>query len=551
MIRRILNIKTSAIPVAALVLSSASLASALLGLFRDRLLAGRFGAGSELDVYYTAFRIPDFINMVLIMGAISAAIVPIFSFYWSKDKEEAKKFVANLLNLILLGFIIISALLFVFAPQLISLIAPGFSGEKKAMTVLLTRIMFLSPILLGISNLISGILQVFSRFFVTALAPILYNLGIIFGILVFVPLLGLQGLAWGVALGAFLHLLIQLPVFFVLGFKPIGKLDIFHPGVKKVFKLMAPRSLGLAANQINLIVITAIGSTLAAGSIAVFNLANNLSRSFLILLAVPFSTAAFPALSTSFSNGKIEQFLRKFSLSFRLLIFLLIPASVFLFILRAQVVRIILGTGQFSWVDTRLTSACLAVFAFSLFAYGSVLLLSKTFYAVYNTKTPALISIATVVLNIGLSFLFVSLLKSDNFFSRVSINVLKLQGLEDISIVGLPLAFSLSGILQFVLLFYLLRKRIGVTKLKEIAKTAQKTILAVLPVIVVVYFSLRFFDLFLDTARFAGVFLQTAGTASIGILTYLLASHLLKSSEIQLLKNFIFTRINRKSGFQN
>jgi putative peptidoglycan lipid II flippase len=229
MIKRILNIKTNKIPMAALILGIASLGSALLGFFRDRLLAGQFGAGDDLDIYYTAFRIPDFVNMVLIMGAISAAIIPIFTFYWAKDKEDAKEFIINFLHLLLFVFVIISFFLFIFAPQLISLIAPGFEAEKKELTVLLTRIMFLSPILLGTSNIISGVLQVFSRFLVTALAPIMYNLGIIFGLLFFVPRIGLMGLAWGVVLGGFLHLCIQLPVFLSLGFKPQKISRIFHP----------------------------------------------------------------------------------------------------------------------------------------------------------------------------------------------------------------------------------------------------------------------------------------------------------------------------------
>jgi len=545
MIKRILNIKTNKIPMAALILGIASLGSALLGFFRDRLLAGHFGAGDDLDIYYTAFRIPDFVNMVLIMGAISAAIIPIFTFYLQKDKEEAKQFLTNLMNLFMIVFIAVSFFLFVFAPQLISLIAPGFGIEKKEMTVLLTRIMFLSPILLGMSNIISGILQVFSRFLVTAIAPIMYNLGIIFGILVFVPRIGLTGLAWGVALGAGLHLLIQLPIFFFLGFRPFSKFTLFHPGVKKVFKLMLPRSLGIAASQINLMVMTAIGSTLAIGSIAVFSLANNLSRSLLILLAVPLSTAAFPALSSSFSQGKRQEFLKKFSLSFRLLLFLIIPSSVLLFILRAQIVRIIYGTGRFSWADTRLTSACLALFALSLFAYGLGLLLSKAFYAAHNTKTPTIIGIISIGLNIGLCFLFVHLLGTTNFFSYSVINILKLNGLRDISIIGLPLAYSISGMFQFVLLFWFLHKKIGATKQREIFQTAGKTFLATFPTIIAVYFSLRFFDLFLETSTFVGIFLQTLGAGIIAFSVYFLFSLLLKSSEVYLLKKFLLSKLNK------
>ncbi len=545
MIKRILNTKTSKIPMAALILATASLGSAILGLFRDRLLAGNFGAGNELDIYYTAFRIPDFINMVLIMGAISAAIIPIFTFYWAKDKEEAKKFLANLLNLLLVTFIVVSFFLFIFAPKLIFLIAPGFDGQKKELTILLTRIMFLSPILLGTSNIISGILQVFSRFLVTALAPIMYNVGIIFGILVFVPRIGLTGLAWGVALGAGLHLIIQLPIFLFLGFRPTKSFHFFHPGIKRVFRLMLPRCFGIAASQINLIVMTAIGSTLAVGTIAVFNLSNNLWRSSLVLLAVPFSTAAFPALSTVFSQGKKGDFLKKFSLSFRLLLFLIIPVSALLFILRAHIVRIIYGTGQFGWVDTRLTSACLALFSLSLFAYGLGLLLSKAFYAVRNTKTPTLITLITVGLNVGLCFLFVHFLKTANFFSQSLVSILKLQGLENISIIGLPLAYSISGIVQFFLLFWFLHKRIGITKQKEIFQTARKTFLATLPTIAAAYFSLRLFDLFLETSTFVGIFLQTTGTSVIAVLVYLLTSLLLKSPEVLLLKKFLLTRLNK------
>ncbi|MCX6738105.1 MAG: murein biosynthesis integral membrane protein MurJ [Candidatus Parcubacteria bacterium] len=545
MIKRILNFKSSNVTLAAFILSLASLASALLGLFRDRLLAGSFGAGNELDIYYAAFDLPDFVNMVLIMGAISAAIIPVFTFYWAKDKEEAKRFLSNLLNLMFVIFVVVSLFLFIFAPQIISVTAPGFIGKKREMTVLLTRIMFLSPILLGTSNVLSGILQVFSRFLVTALAPIMYNIGIIFGILFFVPRIGLVGLAWGVALGAFLHLMIQLPIFFHLGFKPRKIFSAFHPGVKKVFVLMLPRAFGIAVSQINFIVMTAIGSTLAAGSIAVFNLANNLSRSFLILLAVPFCTAAFPVLATAFSEGKKDEFFKQFSSSFRLLLFLIIPASSFLFILRAQIVRVIYGTGNFGWSDTRLTGACLALFALSLFAYGLGLLLSRAFYAAHNTKTPTLIGVATVLLNIVLSFVLIDIFKNSNFLTDAVIGILKLKGLGNISIIGLPLAYSISGIIQFVLLYYFLHKKLGDSKQKEIAKTARITILATVPAIAVTFFSLHLFALFFNTSTLFGIFIQAAVSGSLGLLVYALVALLLKSEEMIMLKDFLMRYLKK------
>lgn len=545
MLKKILDFKTSVITTSAFILAFATFGSALLGLLRDRLLAGRFGAGEELDIYFAAFRIPDFIAMVLIMGAISAAIVPVFSSYWLRDKKEAWRFTATTLNLFLVFLIFISLILFIFAPFIVSLIAPGFAEGKKELTVTLTRIMFLSPILLGISNIISGILQVFHRFLVTSLAPIMYNLGIISGILFFVPLLGISGLAWGVVFGGFLHLLIQIPIFLSVGFRPRKILDFFHPGFQKVIKLMIPRSIGLASSQFNLIVITAIGSTLAAGSIAVFNLAHNLSQFLITIIAVSFSTAVFPSLAMIFSQGNKEEFINKFSSVFRQVLYLIIPLSALLFILRAQMVKVILGTGQFDWLDTRLTTACLGIFALGMLAYGLVILFSKAFYALQNTKIPSFLSIATMIVNVGLVFLFVWLLKFPNFFQEFLISNLKLRGIESIAVVGLPLAFSIAGIFQLSLLIIFLYKKIGDFRLGEVWRSFQKIVLATLIMAVVTYFIRNFIPELINTKTFLGVFIQAIMAGLIGFLIYFLATCFLKSPEIKNIKFLIgryFTR---------
>ncbi len=544
MIKRALNLKTSNIPLAAFILGAASLSSALLGLIRDRLLAGTFGAGMELDIYYTAFRIPDFVNMTLITGAISAAIIPVFNTYWRKNEEQAKDLIFNLLSFFLLCLLVISFFLFLFAPLLVSFIAPGFEGEKKELTVILTRIMLLSPILLGLSNIMSGILHVFSRFFVTSLAPIMYNLGIIFGITVLVPIMGITGLAWGVAVGGLLHLLVQAPIFFHLGFNLKRKFQLFHRGAKQVIKLMLPRSLGLAAAQFNLIAMTAIGSMLAVGSIAVFNLANHLSRSLILLIAVPFSTAAFPAMAENFSRNNFKGFIEKLSLSMRMVIFLIVPFSALFFVLRAHIVRIIYGTGRFGWADTQLTGACVALFSISLFAYGLVLLLSRAFYAMHNTKTPALTSIATVALNIVLCLLFTFLLRENTSFKLFFQQWLRLEALSDIAIIGLPLAYSISGIFYFLLLAGFLKRKIQGLNL-GIFWSFLKTIGAVLPLIVSTYLSLYIFAGFLDTARFWGLFFQAGLSAAIGIVFYLFFSFIFKSSEFFFMKRMLLAKISR------
>lgn len=532
MIRNLLNGQTKNITLASFILGGAYFGSAILGLFRDRLLASRFGAGDELDIYYAAFRIPDFVAMLLIMGAVSAVIIPVFSEYLTRSKKEAWEFVSALFNLFLLLLISVSIILVIFTPYLISLIAPGFSGEKKELAIILTRIMFLSPILLGISNIISGILQVFHRFFATALAPVMYNIGIISGILFFVPKIGISGLAWGVVFGGFLHLLIQLPALFYSGFQYKRISFLTHSGIPKTIRLMAPRSLGLAAAQINLIVITAIASTLISGSIAIFNLANNLSYLLIGLVAIPFSTAVFPSLSLDFSRGAKEKFLEKFALVFRQVLFLIIPTSALFFILRAQIVRIVLGAGQFGWVDTRLTAACLGIFSLGLFAQGLIFLVSKTFYAAHNTKIPALISLATIIMTTGLSFLFVWLLGFANVFSSFIESFLKLEGLESIRIIGLALAFSLTGILQFILLLTFLCKKFGDLKLQKIWQSFQKIFLATILMIISTYLVLYLANNLVDTHTLVGLFIQTILAGLLGFLIYLGLTAFLKSPEL-------------------
>ena len=544
MIQKFLNSQTKSISSASLILAASYLLSAFLGLFRDRLLAGTFGAGNELDVYYTAFTVPDFIALILIFGAISAAVIPIFSSYLIKSKEEAWKYVSALFN-VFLGFLIaICIFLIIFAPFIVSLIAPGFSGEKREMTVLLMRIMFLSPIILGASNMISGILQVFHRFLVTALAPLMYNLGIIIGILFFVPKLGLAGLAWGVVFGGTLHLLIQVPAFIFSGFKYRPSFDYKHPGVEKTIKLMAPRSLGLGAGQLNTIAITAIASTLMSGSIAVFNLANNLSSILINAVAISLSTAVFPSMSMAFLQAEEEKFLQKFSNVFRQTIFLIIPISLLILILRVQIVRVILGAGKFGWLDTRLTTACLGILAVSLFAQGLIFILSKTFYAAHNTVIPAVISGATVVFNIILSLIFVQLIKFSAGFSLFIQMFFRLEGVESVSIIGLALAFSITAVLECFLLIYMLYKKFPKLRVKEISDSIYKILIASCIMAVFAFLARQALVQFnlISLQTFWGVFLQLIITGIVGAATYIASAYFLKSPELQIIKESFFKK---------
>ena len=523
-IKELLNTQTNSISWASFILAGSYLSSATLGLLRDHLLTNKLGAGNELDVYYTAFTIPDFIALILFIGAISAAIVPIFSSYYSKSKDEAWEYVSALLNTFLLFLIVVCVILVIFTPFLISLIAPGFSEAKRDAAILLMRIMFLSPIILGLSNMVSGILQVFHRFLATALAPIMYNAGIIIGILFFLPIFGLLGVVLGVILGAIMHLLIQAPAFFYSGFSYLPAqagqkiFNFKHPGVVKTLKLMAPRSLGLGAGQFNTIITTAIASTLAAGSIAVFNLANNLSSFLVNAVAISISTAVFPAMTLAHAKEDKKDFEKKFSGAFLQLMFLTIPASVLVFILRAQIVRVIYGSGRFGWMDTRLTAACLGIFSISLFAQGLILILSKTFYAAHNTKVPAIISVATVAFNIAASFFFIWLIGASAAFLSFLQYILKLQGISNISIVGLAIAFSLTAIIESGILLWLVYKKLKIFRARGIALSLFKIIISAAAMLVAAFFVRQFLVVFsiVKLETFWGVFLQLAISAAAG-----------------------------------
>lgn len=543
---KILNLRIEKVSVAALIISVASFLSFVLGLVRDRLLTASFGAGNTLDVYYTAFRIPDFVALVLMMGAISVAIIPIFTqklVIGNSESEENKKrafdYLANLLNLALVFLVIICAILFIFTPQLISLIAPGFDPDKKETAIMLTRIMFLSPILMGISNIISAVLMVFKRFLVTSVSPIVYNLGSIIGILFFVPIMGIQGLAWGIVLGAFLHLVIQIPALFSVGFLPKKMFNFKDKDFLQTIKLTIPRAIGLTATQINLIIITAIGSTLFVGSVSVFSLANDLSSPILGLIAIPFATAVFPALTLAFSKKDNKEFLEKFYSAFRQILFLLIPASGLAFILRAHLVRIVFGAGKFDWSSTKLTAACFGIFMLGLFAQGLIYLLSRAFFAIKNTIIPTLVSLFSVAILPGLAYLFVHLLSYDNIFSNFLMQSLKIDAVRNLPVLGLPLAISIDAILQMIILMFFLNKKVKDIKFSKHFLFFGQVLVSSIITISLSYIARQIFGGFLGSATFLVMFLQTAVVGILGVVIYAVVAYMMKIPETKTLKYFI------------
>ena len=505
--RHFFNSETKTINSAAAILALAGLFSRFLGLVRDWLLSSTFGASWELDVYFVAFRIPDLIYNVLVAGGIVVAFLPLFSEYFSLSKEKAWEFANNILNVFLFLLVTISLVLFLFTPFLVKLIAPGFNLEELALGIFLTRIILLGPILLGLSSIFSAILQYFNRFLVYALCGLLYNLGIIFGILFLVPFFGIAGVALGVVVGAVFHFLIQIPSAIGCGFK-YRRIFSFSVDLKRVFKLMLPRTLATAGQQINLVVITAIASTLSTGSIAIFSFANNIQYFPVGIIGVSFATAIFPALSKTWVEEKRKDFIDKLSLTFCKILYFIVPLSVLFFVLRRHIVDVILRHGQFTQVQADLTSACLGLFCIGIWALALIPLLFRAFFSLQDTKTPTLIALSGIVLNIVLSFYLVWLFGS--------------WGVA--SLLGLPLAFSLSSIFQLALLMIFLKKRIGDLSFRRIYDSFWRVFTASL----IMFLFVSFISNFLSPSVFWEKVIVIFLIFFAGILTYLLSARILK-----------------------
>jgi len=539
MIKKLLNGESKSITSAAIIIGAATLASSLIGMFRDRTLAGVFGAGDVLDSYYAAFRIPDLIYNLLVLGALSAGFIPLFTKYLHENETQPEKawhFTNEILNVLLVGLIIICALFFIFAPYLIPLITPGFEQNKMSLTINLTRIMFLSPLLLGISSIFSAILQSFKRFLVYSLAPIFYNLGIVFGALVLVRYMGVYGLAVGVVLGALLHLLIQIPTSVNLGYHYKFVLKLKDEGLKKISRFMAPRTLTLAISQLNLLVITIIASTLLSGSLAIFNLANNLQLFPLGLFGISFAIAAFPTLSALALKEDKAEFIKSFSNTTREILFFMIPSSVLLFVLRAQIVRVVLGSGNFTWDNTILTIDTLAMFCLSLFAQALIPLLIRAFYALHNALTPFLIGLVSAILNIILS------LYLTKPFIAFGYNF-------DFGVAGLALAFSLANIFNLILLWLTLRVKTRNLDEKNIFWSILKIVAATLVMAAVTQFMKYGIEPFFGTRTFLGIFLQGLIAGLVGIAVFIVAGLGLRSKEMYTFVNAIRKRIFKEQRF--
>ncbi len=509
--KKFLQTEHKSILSAAFVIAASYMASALLGLVRNHLLAARFFGGLEgdLDVYFAAFVLPDTIFQLLVIGAVSAAFIPVFQEQLDRSKEEAHLLSNAALTMIGSILTFLTVLLVIFARPIAGLMA-HYTPEKLDLMANLIRIMSLAQILFALSAFLTGILQSQRRFLIPAIAPFLYNLGTIIGIYFFSPTLGIYSAALGVVFGAFLHVAVQIPLVKHLGFSPKLVFKPRHHGVITMLRLMPPRALALGLDQIERWVAVNITSLLTAGSLSIFNFARQLYALPVSLFGVSLSQASFPALSDEAVQKDLTKFRETLGKSLSQIFFFALPASVLVLILRIPLVRLAFGARTFPWEATLLTAHALAFLSLSIAPLAVSQVLTRAFHALKDTHRPLYVGTFTMVI--------------------FTISATYLSGKMGYGVLGITSMMSVSNYLDFILLYYLLHRRIGPI---HISRRLFKMIIASGATALALWGPMRLLDKYVfDTTRTLPLIGLTLIVSAMGFLVYLLFCKILRIEEL-------------------
>lgn len=393
--------------------------SNVLGLLRNMLLANRAGSLSQLEPYYAAFRLPDLIFNILVLGAIASAFIPVYAQVIKEEGDDNANHMANtLLGNLLVVVIAAMAVLWITAPIFVPHIVSGYPLDEQLQTIHLTRIMLLSPFFFSLSYIAGAILNSHKRFFSYSIAPLIYNLSIIIGAIL-LPRYGVEGVAWSVVIGSALHFIIQVPTALKVGYRFVPAINFKDQLVSRIIILTIPRTFSLAMAQILLFAFTYIASHLHSGALSIFSLANDLQTTPAIIFGASLATAVFPTLSEAAAEKSPEKYQWYLMRTLRVSLFAVIPLTVLTFLLRAQVIRLYIGLGHnVNWVETIRAINTLTWFTFSFIAQCFVFILARAFYALQDTKRPMYAALLSTLLSVGLAWY----LPHTNYFGQQSSN---------------------------------------------------------------------------------------------------------------------------------
>lgn len=529
---------------AAYLLAVFAFLSQILALVRDRAFAHFFGAGPTLDAYFAAFKIPDLLFAFLTLFVSSFALIPLLADRGGTHTKESQSLVGSVLFSFGAASIVAAVLLFFAIPYIAPLLFPGFSESTQTSVITLSQIMLLQPIFLGLSSVIASVVQASRKFILYALAPIFYNLGIIFGAIFLYPQLGIAGLGWGVVLGALLHFLIQvLPLVF--------HKDIFTPSFSTsviadtmtVVRRSLPRALALSANQALMLAIISIASLAAAGSVASISFAFNLQSVPLSIIGVSYAAALFPSLAFLFSKGDHDTFVSEVWAAVRHIIFWTAPAIALMIVLRAHMVRVILGSGEFTWADTRLTAAILAGFVISLIAQAVILVFSRSYYAAQKEVVP-------IVMNVGIAIIAgVAAYMSFVWFQNTPVvqyfveNLFRIEDIPGSGSVMIVLAYSIVMSIGALIFGIVFARNFSFEW--SVVRTFFYSFAASVLAAAAAYGTLQVFGPLLPTETFVGIFTQGLAAGVVGLLVWAAALYSLKSQEFAETFTVLFRLIKK------
>lgn len=496
--------------------------SQVLGILKYRLLVSLFGASSDLGVFFAAFRIPDFIFQVVIAGALSSAFIPIFTEFIAKGKKkEAFDFTSTLMTIGLIFFILISSIIIVFSYQLARLVAPGFSDEELKLMANLMIIIQLSQVFFIFGTIFTAALQSFQHFVIPGLASAFYNFGIILGLIIFSYFFdfGILGGAFGVLIGSALFFIIQIPLLFSAGFR-FSSAFALSSGIVKLTRLMIPRSLTLIISQIAATANVFFASFISARSLVIFDLAQTLAMAPVLLLGQSIAQASFPALSLKSDDKK--EFLSIFISSFNQILYLTLPISAILIVLRIPLVRLVYGASRFDWDATVETGLTLAYFSIAITANALIALLSRAFYAFKDSKTPFVITAASVLFNIVMSYILILV--------------------NQLPIYYLAFSFACASVAGVIVMSLMLNRKIILPKL-EMVLSFSKIFISTIVMGVALYVPIKLLDqLVFDTTRTVNLLILTGIASLAGLVSYIFFTWLFDIKEayyvLAVLKKF-------------
>lgn len=513
-----------AIGVASLILVIGFAGSRALGIVRNIALAGAFGAGPELDAYFAAFRLPDTIFQLLAGAALGSAFIPTFAHVYSRTSPLAAWRLATgaLVLFTSLGALFAGAGL-LLSPWLVPLTVPGFPSQQQELTVTLTRIMLISTVFFCASISVTGILNARGHFLLPALAPWMYNLGIIAGALIAGKTWGPAGPAWGAAVGAFLHLMIQVPKLRSVGMQFIWSWTLRVEGMAEVISLTGPRMLGLATIQVNWLVTTVLASTLSAGSIAAINYAWAVTMLPISLLGMAPATAVFPTLADAAAREDWDRYRETLSTGLRLVFFLAAPSSIGLMLLREPVITLLFQRGLFDETSTNITANALLFFTCGLTAHVLLEIVARGSYALRNTTTPLLFALLGMAAHL----------------------IFSLSLIGSLGLGGLALSMSLAATIEACGLMFALVRQIEGFMWRDLLLSGAKTLTAAIAMTAMVL------PVMMQFPRGGGgleSLFQIIATASGGGITFLAVAWLLRSEELGILSRQLLLRARRDAS---